>query len=117
MSKQTMSFEEFLICPRNSELLDGLRTLPKRPKSEAELKTRADVDAAQGALFSAGLSWLVDQPHQAFYLSKSKRKLWDRYNQAWDAYSKVNKAEHIERQRFIYDRAVEAGILAGKEDK
>ena len=68
-----MSFEEFLDEPRQGEFLDALRTLPKMPKSEAELAAKANLDEASNALDAAGLLWLVDRPTQVASLPKRGR--------------------------------------------
>ena len=109
--KFKLTFKQFLQAPREGELLDALRKLPKREKSAEELSAVKASDDAYAALEKAKLTWMVDHPEQGRNLSKAKQKIWDNYNKAWQERQRVEKAHSEEAQRHLYDEMVKAGRI------
>lgn len=122
--KFTMSFEQFLNAPREGELLEELRKLPRPAPTQEETDAQANLDAASAAVDKAGLSWIYDRsdPKKAAMIDanirglvKKKRAIVDRYNEALNETIKLG-ASSRDKQRALYDRAVAAGIIQPPED-
>lgn len=115
--KIRMTFQQFLRAPREGELLDALRTLPKRELSPEEAASRKAVEDAYSKLEKANLTWMIDHPEQGTRLSKAKQKLWDNYNKAWQERHRIDTEKRQEVQRYLYDKAVSSGIIENPEAK
>jgi len=118
--KFKLTFEQFLEAPREGELLDALRTLPKSEPTPEQKAAKAKYDAASEAVDKAGLSWIYDRADPAKAkmvdaglrrLPKSKKKIIDAYESALNEQTKAYSGERETRQKQLYDKAVEAGII------
>ena len=114
-----MTFKEFLNAPREGELLDALRTLPKRELSPEEIAANQKYDEAWDNAEKAGLGWIAEGSKQTELaiknLSKAKRKIADAYEKALNEKVRVSSENRDARQRQLYDQAVKAGIIESPE--
>lgn len=106
-----LTFKDFLTAPRQGELLDALRKLPKRERSLEEVTLDSANDSAMEALSAAQLLWLIDRPSDAGSLPKGKQRLWRSYQDSSQALAAWRNAHRMEIQRWLYDSAVTAGLI------
>lgn len=124
--KFKMTFQQFFDAPREGELLDELRKLPKSEPSANEVAAKARYAAAAEAVEKKGLSWIYDRgtPSKQRMVEASIRKLKgenkkivDEYNSASNASTQEGIGGREARQRVLYDKAVAAGIIENPESK
>lgn len=123
--KFRMTFEEFRRAPREGELLEELKKLPRAEKTAEQKAAQEKLDAAAEAVDKAGLSWIYDRltPSKRNMveasirrLTKKKKAIVDAYEAALNEQVKTSGASES-GQRRLYDRAVEARLIENPQVK
>lgn len=115
--KFRMTFRQFYDAPREGELLDELRKLPRIPKTDEEISLKAEEDKARSDLYDNNLGWIIGNEDRAYTLKGKSKKLWEKYQKASNAYGKWYRDTQEARQRKLYDQAVNAGVIENPESK